>query len=387
MSTSIHSDTKNTVRVGARRFEQSPYFDFYANSETVLGVVAGRYYTVFNGEDPLETYWTLRRKVVLYDVPEKPWQIEGPDAIPFLERVFARHIGNLPEGRGLYAIACAPNGGTFMDGILFNLGEGRYWYVQPDGALEPWLVALSDGFDVRVSDPRSRVLQLQGPSSMKVMADLTDGAINEMMKYFHAGFYDIGGQRLYISRTGWTGELGYEIYSEGATTDHARLWADLMSAGGPHGMVYGSMASMEIRRIEAGILDNLTDFDLTTNPFEAGLGAFIDIDKEGYVGRSALLEADQRPLVLGITCADAIPEYLGTVLDDDIAVGNVTASAWSPTLGFGIAYVRFATASDWIDRTLTVTTEAGGRASCKVVALPFFDREKRIPRGIPDLAV
>ena len=182
MSTSIHSDTKNTVRVGARRFEQSPYFDFYANSETVLGVVAGRYYTVFNGEDPLETYWTLRRKVVLYDVPEKPWQIEGPDAIPFLERVFARHIGNLPEGRGLYAIACAPNGGTFMDGILFNLGEGRYWYVQPDGALEPWLVALSDGFDVRVSDPRSRVLQLQGPSSMKVMADLTDGAINEMMK-------------------------------------------------------------------------------------------------------------------------------------------------------------------------------------------------------------
>ena len=152
-------------------------------------------------------------------------------------------------------------------------------------------------------------------------------------------------------------------------------------------MVYGSMASMEIRRIEAGILDNLTDFDLTTNPFEAGLGAFIDIDKEGYVGRSALLEADQRPLVLGITCADAIPEYLGTVLDDDIAVGNVTASAWSPTLGFGIAYVRFATASDWIDRTLTVTTEAGGRASCKVVALPFFDREKRIPRGIPDLAV
>jgi len=70
---------------------------------------------------------------VLYDVPEKPWQIEGPDVVPFLDRVFARRIDNLPEGRGHYAVACAPNGGTFMDGILFNFDKKRYWYVQPDG--------------------------------------------------------------------------------------------------------------------------------------------------------------------------------------------------------------------------------------------------------------
>jgi len=386
MSASIHSDTKDTIRVGARRFEQSPYYDFYANDDTVLGVVAGRYYTVFNGEDPLETYWTLRRKVVLYDVPEKPWQIEGPDVVPFLERVFARRIGNLPEGRGRYAIACAPNGGTFMDGILFNLSKNRYWYVQPDGWLESWLVALSEGFDVHVSDPRSRVLQIQGPSALNVMTDLTAGAIDESMKYFQSGFYDIGGQRLYVSRTGWTGELGFEIYSEGGSTDHASLWADIMSAGNPYGMVYGSMASMETRRIEAGILDNLTDFDLTMNPFEAGLGAFIDLDKEGFIGRPALLTANRRPLLLGITCARAVPEYLGTVLDDETPVGRVTAAAWSPTLGCGIAYVRFGSTSDWVGRTLTVSTEEGGQESCTVVTLPFFDREKRIPRGLPESA-
>ena len=382
MTTSIHADTKNTIRIGARRFEQSPYYDHYVNSETVLGVVAGRYYTVFNGEDPVDTYWTLRREVVLYDVPEKPWQIEGPDVVPFLERVFARRIGNLAVGRGRYAIACAPNGGTFMDGILFKLEEHRYWYVQPDGALEPWLVALSDGFDVTISDPKSRVLQIQGPNSMAVMRDLTDGAIDDSMKYFHAGFYDIGGQRLYVSRTGWTGELGYEIYSEGATTDHARLWNDVMAAGEPHGMVYGSMASMELRRIEAGILDNVTDFDLTMTPFEAGLGAFIDLDKEGFIGRESLLHADRRSLLFGLTCPTATPEYRGTVLDNDVPVGHVTAAAWSPTLGCGIAYARFRHAAEWIGRALMVTTEDGRAEACEVVSLPFVDPEKRIPRGL-----
>jgi glycine cleavage system aminomethyltransferase T len=382
MSTSIHSDTKNTVRVGARRFEQSPYYDFYANSDTVLGVVAGRYYTVFNGEDPLETYWKLRRQVVLYDVPEKPWQIEGPDVVAFLEHVFARRIGTLTEGRGRYAIACAPNGGTFMDGILFRLSDNCYWYVQPDGALEPWLIALSAGFDVTISDPRSRVLQIQGPTSMQVMRDLTDGAIDATMKYFHAGFYDISGQRLYVSRTGWTGELGYEIYSHGEHTDHGRLWNDVVAAGKPHGMVYASMASMEIRRIEAGILDNLTDFDLTTTPFEAGLGAFIELDKEGFVGRESLLRADRRPLLLGVRCPAATPEYRGPVFDDGAPVGHITAAAWSPTLECGIGYVRFAHAGDWIGRSLTVTTADGGTAPCEVVPLPFLDPDKRIPRGL-----
>lgn len=268
-----------------------------------------------------------------------------------------------------------------MDGILFKLETDRYWYVQPDGALEPWLVALSSSFDVEISDPRSRVLQIQGPNSMKVMADLTAGAIDDTMKYFHSGFYEIGGQRLYVSRTGWTGELGYEIYSDGAT-DHERLWNDVMTVGGKYGMVYGSMASMEIRRIEAGILDNVTDFDYAMTPFEAGLGAFIDVDKEGFLGRDALLKADRRPSLLGVRCATATPEYRGAVLDNGATVGHITAAAWSPTLECGAAYVRFQSAGDWIGRSLTVATEEGGTAWCEVVSLPFFDAEKRIPRGL-----
>jgi glycine cleavage system aminomethyltransferase T len=385
MSNCIHSDTKDPVTISSRRFEQSPYFSRYANEKTVLGVYAGRFYPVDNGEDSTATYWKLRREAVLYDVPEKPWQIEGPDAVPFLERVFARRIGDLKPGRGRYAIACTESGGTFMDGVLFRIDDDVFWYVQPEGELLSWFMAHSAGYDVSVSDPRSRVLQIQGPHSPAIMSDLTVGAIDSSMKYFHSGHFDVGGQTVYISRTGWTGELGYEIYSN-AETDHLRLWRDVTSAGERHGMVFGSTKSMGVRRIEAGILDNLTDFDTTMTPYQAGLGNFIDLDKEGFVGREALLDADRRTTLLGVRCPSGIPNYRGNVWVDGTPVGSVTAAAWSPTLDCGIGYVRFHDADDWVGRPVTVTTEHDLQALGEVVTLPFFDGEKLIPRGLPSPA-
>ncbi len=382
MNTSIHADTRQTVRISARRFEPSPYQDRYDNPETVLGVYAGRFYAVFNGENPAETYWTLRRKAVLYDVPEKPIQVEGPDAVAFLERIFARQVGTLKAGRGRYAIACTSDGGVFMDGILFRLAENRFWYVQPDGPLEAWLIAHSAGHDVTISDPKSRVLQIQGPASPAILRDASDGAIDERMGYFHAGFFDLGGQQLYVSRTGWTGELGYEIYSQGSQTDHTRLWQHLTEAGAAHGMVFGSISSMEIRRIEAGILDNLTDFDTTMTPFQAGLGAFLDLDKEGFIGREALLKAERRPLLYGLKCRAATPAMNVPVLDGQEAVGRVTAGAWSPFLDCGVGYVRFSRPGDWVGRNLALKTAAGEIVPCEIMALPFYDPDKRIPRGL-----
>jgi len=382
MSNPIHSDTTDTVRISARRFEQSPYYKHYVNPKTVLGVAAGRYYPSSNGEDPVETYWALRRKAVLFDVPEKPWQIEGPDALPFLERIFARRIGTLAEGRGRYAIACTPDGGTFMDGILFKLAQNRFWYVQPDGALEEWFIAHGDGFDVKVSDPASRVLQIQGPNSMKIMSDASDGAIDETMKYFDSGYYDIGGQQLYVSRTGWTGELGYEIYSEGARTDHDRLWNHLIETGSPHGMVFGSLAAMGIRRVEAGILDNLTDFDASMTPYQAGLGSFIELDKKDFIGRDALLQADRKTLLYGVKCPSTAPQDYDEIMDGSTGVGRVTAGAWSPFLESGIGYVRFEETGDWAGKFLLMKTPRGETVACEIVALPFYDSEKRIPRGL-----
>ncbi len=382
MSSSIHFDKADTVGISARRFQQSPYYEFYANPKTVLGVAAGRYYPASNGEDPVDSYWCLRRRAVVFDVPEKPWQIEGPDAVSFLERIFARRIGNLAEGRGRYAIACTPDGGRFMDGILFKLAENCYWYVQSDGALKEWLIANSDGFDVRISDPNSRVLQIQGPNSMKILSDATNQAIDENMKYFDSGYYDVGGQEVYVSRTGWTGELGYEIYSQGTITDHKSLWNHVIDAGTPHGMVFGSLAAMSIRRIEAGILDNLSDFNTSMTPFGAGLGAFIELDKEGFIGRSALLEADRKPLLYGVKCPSVAPWDHAEIMDGSISVGRVTAGAWSPFLGSGIGYVRFKRPGEWVGQSLSMKTQCGELVACEIVALPFYDSSKHIPRGV-----
>ena len=330
----------------------------------------------------MQKNWTLRHKALIYDVPEKPIEISGPDVIPFLEKILSRRVATLAVGRGRYAIACTPQGGIFMDGVLFRLGENRFWYVQADGAMETWFIAHSGGFDVEISDPHSRVIQIQGPSSLSIMKSASNGQINENMRYFHAGFFTLAGQQVYVSRTGFTGERGYEIYDSGIATDHLSLWDHLISAGEPHGMEFSSTRSMTIRRIEAGILGNMTDMDITMTPFEAGLGQFIEMDKDDFVGRDALVAADRRTLLYGITCQQAIPGRDSQVLDGDRHVATLTAGVNSPTLGCGIGYARFQEPGNWASRQLRVKLSGGDIHPCSVIDLPFVDPEKLIARGL-----
>ncbi len=376
------SDLTNTTRISARRFEESPYVDRYEGPDMVRGVYAGRFFPVFNGEDPVQKYWVLRRKAAIYDVPEKPVEISGPDAVPFLEKVFARTISTLKEGRGRYTIACTPQGGVFMDGVLFKLGTDRYWYVQADGALETWFIAHSGGYDIAISDPNSRVIQIQGPASLEIMRAASTGGIDETMGYFHSGFFDLGGQELYVSRTGFTGEFGYEIYCGGSATNHGALWDHLMASGEPFGMEFSSTSSLTTRRIEAGILGNMTDMDISMTPFEAGLAPFIDMDKDDFVGRTALLDVDRRPLLLGLKCSGATPTMSSVVLDGENAVGRMTAGTHSHTLDCGVGYVRFSTPGNWSGRTLRLRFLDGTEHPCEIVDLPFFDPKKEIARGI-----
>ena len=382
-------DINDTVRVSSRAFEPSPYLERYDTPDMIRGIYAGRFFTIYNGEDPVQKYWTLRRKALIYDVPEKPVEISGPDVVPFLEKVFARTISMLQQGRGRYAIACTPQGGVFMDGVLFKLADDRYWYVQADGAMETWFVAHSGGYDVRISDPNSRVIQIQGPASIDIMKAASAGRITEDMRYFHAGFFDLGGQQLYVSRTGFTNELGFEVYCQGGATDHLALWDHLMASGEPFGMEFSSTRSLTIRRIEAGILGNMTDMDMSMTPFAAGLEPFIDMDKEDFIGRNALVNADRRTRLYGIKCAAAIPGRGSALLVDDEVVGQLTAGVESPTLGCGIGYVVFNEPGEWGGRSLSVKLPDGNVHPCEVVNLPFFDPEKLIVRGldrtIPDL--
>lgn len=376
------SDLSNTVAISARRFEESPFIERTNSPKMVRGVYAGRYFPIFMGEDWIEHYWCLRQQALIFDVPEKPVEISGPDAVAFLDKVLSRSVAAMVEGRGYYAIACTPQGGVFMDGVVFRLGENRFWYVQADGPFETWLVAHSGGFDVHITDPRSRVIQIQGPASMAIMNAASGGAIDDTMKYFRSGYFDLGGQNLYVSRTGFTNELGYEIYCDGATTDHLALWDFLMSCGEPHGMRFSSTRALTVRRIEGGILGNLTDIDASMTPFEAGLAPFIDMNKADFIGREALVGKDTRSCLFGMTCATETPSAGSVVKDGERIVGRITAGVHSPTLRLGIGYVRFKTAGEWVGRTLSIHLPNGNRHEGQVVELPFFDRTKNIVRGV-----
>lgn len=376
------ADLENNVAISARRYEESPFIERTNSSKMVRGVYAGRFFAMYLGEDYIAKYWCLRQKALIFDVPEKPIEISGPDAIPFLEKILTRKIANMTEGRGYYGIACTPQGGIFMDGVVFRLADDRFWYVQADGPFESWLVAHSSGFDVTISDPRSRVLQIQGPASLDIMNKASGGAIDETLRYFRSGYFDLGGQTLYVSRTGFTNELGYEIYSVAGQTDHIALWDHMMASGAPYGMEFSSTRALTIRRIEGGILGNLTDIDTTMTPFEAGLSPFVDMGKGDFIGRDALIDKDTRPCLFGLTCATETPSAGAIVLDGDSAVGWITAGVPSPTLGLGIGYVRFHRPADWSGRTLSMKLPNGSLHNSQIVDLPFFDKEKHIVRGI-----
>lgn len=377
-----YAQSHRTVRISAKRFALSPWFPCYANDAMVLGVYSRRFYPLTLGADAVADYWELRRGAVLFDVPEHPIEISGPDALALLERVFCRSIARLKVGRATYAIACNHRGGILMDGVLMRLGEERYWYVMADGEFLPWLDAQAAGLDVAISDPASWVLQVQGPKSLAVLADLLDGGAPEPFAYFSVHEATIGGEPFLVSRTGWTGELGFELYTRNPAIDGPAMFERIMAAGRPHGMIFSSLESMGIRRIEGAILDNGTDMDPSMTPFAAGLGRFVDLDKNvDFVGRAALAAAPRDCLMHGLTCTGTTPVAGDVVLAGGKRVGRITAGAWSPALDCGIAYVRFDEPGHGPGDAVTLGNAEGEHAA-SVVDLPFYDPEKKIPRGL-----
>ena len=180
----------------------SPFHECYANRNTILRLAAGRFFVHYNGEDIQQAYWALRNRAALFDVPERPLEISGPDVVEFLNRIFTRNSDKLKVGSGHYTLACTHQGGLFMDGILYRLDDKKNRFVHPDGDLDTWFLAHKHNYNVSISDPQSRVLQLQGPKSLAVMNLATNGGVDHCMGYFKAGFFTIGEQSVFISRTG-----------------------------------------------------------------------------------------------------------------------------------------------------------------------------------------
>ena len=371
-------DAVHSVYTGSKAL--SPFHESYANKDTILRLAAGRFFAHYNGEDIEEAYWALRNRAALFDVPERPVELSGPDVIGFLDQIFTRQSDHLKVGSGHYTLACNYNGGLFMDGILFRLGEKKFWFVHPDGDLDTWFLAHSHNYNVSISDPQSRVLQVQGPKSLAIINTATNGSVDQTMGYFKAGFFTIGGQSVLISRTGWTGELGYEIYTLGQNTDYKRLWKELIHSGKKYGMVFSSMQAMNIRRIEAGILDSGSDFDASMAPGEAGLHRFVDKNKKYFIGHEAINKRNKDKRIHGVLTGSYIPKSGDLVHDGKNALGYVTTGAYSPAFEAGIGYVRLNMAEDRLGKNYYIGALESSKHNCTIVALPFYDKNKKKPK-------
>ncbi len=373
-------DKNKVFKVFAGSADISPFHECYANDRTILRNCAGRLFPHYNGEDIVSCYWALREKAVLFDVPERPIEVSGTDAVSFLNKIFTRDISALKIGRGQYTLSCTFDGGLFMDVIVFRLSFSRFWIVQPDGNLRTWLEAHKFKFDVKIIDPRSRVLQIQGPKSFKIINQASNGSIDSNFGYFHVGLTSLGNQEVLVSRTGWTGEFGYEVYTQGDKTNAVQLWQLLIQSGKEEGLKFGSMQAMNIRRIEAGILDSGSDFDQNVSPFEAGLERFVDLGKDYFIGKTALLEMSRKKKIFGVICNSHTPSRGDFIICGKRKIGTVTTGALSPQLNSGIGYVKLFESGNFISELLVLKTLEGEKFQCEIVELPFYDKNKLIPR-------
>lgn len=362
---------------------RSPYHSFHRQNGAKFCVYNGRLMPVSQKIDRLEGYRVLRQKVGLFDTGERPIEISGPDALAFCNRVFCRDITPLKAGRATYGLLLYPDGGILCDGVLMRLAEDRFWYVQADGPVFSWFVAHAQGLNVTIRDPRSWVSQVQGPRALDVLSAALDAPLDVPFGYFGVATATMGGQKVILSRTGWTAELGFEFYTlpEEPGFNGPALWQHVLNAGKGFGMEVCGLDSMDVRRIEAGILNNVSDMDETMNPFQAGLGAFIKLDGPDFIGKAALETADRGVLVHGLRCPAGEPLIEGAVLVNGQPAGRVTAAAFSPLYDAGVAIVRLNSATLAGAGKVTVQCRDGAAHPASIVTLPMYDTDKRIPRG------
>ena len=362
---------------------KSPWFSRTANEDSFYSEYAGRLVLQSLGNDTVEEYLELRKSVGLFDVPEKPLEIRGPDTVKFLNRAFTRPVDKQRVGRGSYGLLCHKGGGLVCDGILFRLAEDRFWYVHADADVFLWLSALAADYDVEISDPESWVLQVQGPKSLQVLEKALDGEVPGEFRYFDAFEGSMGGQPVLVSRTGWTAEIGFEVYNMDADVDGTALWDHLIAAGAEFGMRAGSQMAMNIRRIEAGILNYATDMDWHTTPYDMGLGAFVDLESHDFVGRDALRDANRKIRFSGFKCDPRNIPYGSKLVSEGREIGRVTAYDVSPYLECGVGFALFDAPEGLECSGITVTDRSGEACPVELVELPFYDAEKNIPRGLP----
>jgi glycine cleavage system aminomethyltransferase T len=378
--------TKKTFGFGTQ-IRKSPFFDSTVRWGATDFSVYNHMYIPRSFGDPEQNFWNLVNDAILCDVAvERQVEITGPDAAQFTQLLTPRNLSECAVGQCKYVLITNTAGGIINDPVLLRLEEDRFWLSLADSDVLLWAqgIATQAGLDVDIREPDVSPLQLQGPKSGDIMEALFGPCIHDL-KYYWLERFELDGIELVISRTGWSSELGYEIYLlDGAHGE--QLWEKIMAAGEPLGLKPGHTSS--IRRIEGGMLSYHADMDADTNPFELGLDRLVDLDMSAdFIGKASLQSIKQNGVtrsqvglvIEGEPLSGPNTEFWSVSSGDKI-VGKVTSAVYSPRLKQNIALAMVSIDCADIGTTCLVTTPDDQRAA-KVVLKPFYDPKKRITSG------
>ena len=366
------------------QIRKSPYFDATVRWGAKAFSVYNHMYIPRDFGDPEQNFWNLVNDAILCDVAvERQVEITGSDAAKFTQMLTPRDLSSMSVGQCRYILITNSEGGILNDPILLRLAENHFWISLADSDVLLWAqgLAVHSGLDVKITEPDVSPLQLQGPKSGEIMRELFGESILEL-KYYWLREVELDGIPLVVSRTGWSSELGYELYLRDESQGDA-LWERIMAVGQSFDLKPGHTSS--IRRIEGGMLSYHADADIHTNPYELGLDRLVNLDmKAEFIGKAALRRikdegVNRKQVGLIIDCdpfAGPNTTFL-TINKGGDAIGKVTSAVYSPRLQHNIALAMVDIAYDVIGTEVEVVT-VSGPVRATVTERPFFDPKKQI---------
>src|SRR5712691_10809419 len=378
------------------RIRKAPFFFASRRHGVKIYSVYNHFYHPRHYGDPVEEYWHLLNEVTLWDVGvERQIEISGPDAFTFTNMLVPRDLTKCKVSQCKYVFITAPDGGIINDPVLLRTEENVFRLSLADSDVDLWArgVAYHSGLDVTVREVDIAPVQVQGPRAKEVIGDLFGAEIAEIPYYDMALGLTIDGMEVEVSRTGYSGEIGFEIYLHDATRNAVKLWDRVLQAGEPHNLRV--IGPCHIRRIEAGILAYGSDMWLDNNPFEVGLGYgwMVDLDQEAdFIGKEALGRIRDEGVKQKLVGVDIEGASLGSYIDNEMIdffpvfadgrmVGRVTSACYSPRLQKNIGYAMLPVAYEALGTKLEVEHPKSGRVGAVVAPKPAFDPTKDIPKS------
>lgn len=366
------------------QIRKSPYFDATVRWGAQGFSVYNHMYIPRDFGDPEQNFWNLVNDAILCDVAvERQVEITGPDAARFVQMLTPRNLSKMAIGQCKYILITNADGGILNDPILLRLAENHFWISLADSDILLWAqgVAVNSGLDVQIGEPDVSPLQLQGPKSGEIMRALFGDSIMDL-KYYWLREMTLDGIPLVVSRTGWSSELGYEIYLRDSSYGDM-LWERIMATGMEFGLKPGHTSS--IRRIEGGMLSYHADADIKTNPYELGLDRLVDLEMQAdFIGKAALTRIKaagvQRTQVGIIIASDPIKgpnTRFWSINHAGETIGKVTSAVYSPRLERNIALAMVAITHAAIGTELEVVLPSGP-VTATVVERPFYDPKKSL---------